>query len=40
MTLARRDVVAAIAGAALASGLASTAFAEDLPYNLTPGQAL
>ncbi|MGI9492777.1 MAG: ABC transporter substrate-binding protein, partial [Geminicoccaceae bacterium] len=38
MTLARRDVVAAIAGAALASGLAAGAFAEDVPYNLTPGK--
>ncbi len=36
MKLARRNMVSAIAGAALASGLAGAALAEDLPYNLTP----
>ncbi|MGI9421305.1 MAG: ABC transporter substrate-binding protein [Geminicoccaceae bacterium] len=38
MRLARRNVATAVAGAALAFGIAGAAIAEDLPYNLTPGK--
>ena len=38
MKLSRRGLFSALAGATLAAGLAGTAFAQDLPYNLKSGK--